>query len=109
MFPFMGPRSRTRSLAYWLLPKELRDQPPPAWRCDGAWPVRVDQMRRMAVMAGSVVLENGLKYALHRAHPEPYFGASPETFSFPSGHSLFSACFYVSMAIAACCSSLGKR
>jgi hypothetical protein len=24
----MGSRSRTRSLAYWLLPKELRDQPP---------------------------------------------------------------------------------
>ena len=24
----MGSRSRTRSFAYWLLPKELRDQPP---------------------------------------------------------------------------------
>jgi hypothetical protein len=24
----MGSRSRTRSLAYWLLPKEVRDQPP---------------------------------------------------------------------------------
>jgi undecaprenyl-diphosphatase len=51
-----------------------------------------------AVMAGSVVLENGLKYALHRARPEPYFGTSPETFSFPSGHALFSACFYVALA-----------
>jgi len=28
MFSCMGSRSRTRSLAYWLLPKELRDQPP---------------------------------------------------------------------------------
>jgi undecaprenyl-diphosphatase len=49
-------------------------------------------------MAGAVVLENGLKYALHRARPEPYFAAAPETFSFPSGHALFSACFYVTLA-----------
>ena len=50
------------------------------------------------VMAGAVVLENGLKYALHRARPEPFFGVAPETYSFPSGHALFSACFYGTLA-----------
>jgi undecaprenyl-diphosphatase len=50
------------------------------------------------VMAGAVVLENGLKYALHRARPEPFFGMAPETYSFPSGHALFSACFYGTLA-----------
>jgi undecaprenyl-diphosphatase len=46
-------------------------------------------------MAGAVVLENGLKYLVHRARPEPFFGLSaPETYSFPSGHTLFSTCFY---------------
>ena len=50
------------------------------------------------VMAGAVVLENALKYALHRARPEPFFGTAPETYSFPSGHALFSACFYGALA-----------
>ncbi len=50
------------------------------------------------VMAGAVVLENGLKYALHRARPEPFFGTAPESYSFPSGHALFSACFYGALA-----------
>ena len=50
-------------------------------------------------MGGAIVLENGLKLAFHRARPEPFFGiASPETFSFPSGHALFSACFYGAVA-----------
>ena len=50
-------------------------------------------------MAGSAVLENGLKFALHRARPEPFFGfVAPESYSFPSGHALFSACLYVAIA-----------
>jgi undecaprenyl-diphosphatase len=55
-------------------------------------------MTLAVVMAGAVVLENGLKYALHRARPEPFFGVAPETYSFPSGHALFSACFYGALA-----------
>ena len=47
---------------------------------------------------GRVVLENALKFALHRARPEPFFGTPPETYSFPSGHALFSACFYAALA-----------
>jgi undecaprenyl-diphosphatase len=50
------------------------------------------------VMAGAVVLENALKFALHRVRPEPFFGTAPETYSFPSGHALFSACFYGALA-----------
>jgi len=50
------------------------------------------------VMAGAVVLENALKFAFQRARPEPFFGTAPETYSFPSGHALFSACFYGAFA-----------
>ena len=51
-------------------------------------------------MAGSVILENGLKFAFHRMRPEPFFGLSaPDTFSFPSGHALFSTCFYGVVAL----------
>jgi Membrane-associated phospholipid phosphatase len=32
------------------------------------------------------------------ARPEPFFGTAPETYSFPSGHALFSACFYGALA-----------
>ncbi len=50
------------------------------------------------VMAGAVILENALKFAFQRARPEPFFGTAPETYSFPSGHALFSACFYGAFA-----------
>jgi undecaprenyl-diphosphatase len=45
-------------------------------------------------MAGAIVLENAMKYAVHRARPEPFFGTEPDTYSFPSGHALLSSCFY---------------
>jgi undecaprenyl-diphosphatase len=51
-------------------------------------------------MAGAVILENGLKYGFHRARPEPFFGAAPASYSFPSGHALFSTCFYFVLASA---------
>lgn len=69
------------------------------------WAIFATSRRRRAAwqlawtMAGSVVLENGLKLAFHRMRPEPFFGlAAPETYSFPSGHMLFSACFYGAVA-----------
>ena len=49
-------------------------------------------------MAGAVLLENGMKYAFHRVRPEPFFGTEPDTYSFPSGHALFSLCFYCVLA-----------
>ena len=46
-----------------------------------------------AVMGGALILNWVLKNAIGRIRPEPFFGVEPETFSFPSGHVLFSACF----------------
>jgi undecaprenyl-diphosphatase len=51
-----------------------------------------------SAMAGAVVLDNVLKYAFHRVRPDPFFGIAPETYSFPSGHVLFSSCFYGMLA-----------
>lgn len=46
-------------------------------------------------MAGGACLDGVLKLAFHRPRPAPYFGIpTPSTFSFPSGHSLMSLCFY---------------
>lgn len=44
--------------------------------------------------AGALILDLALKYAFLRPRPVPFFGALPTTPSFPSGHSLFSFCFY---------------
>lgn len=45
-------------------------------------------------MAGALVLEASLKYAYHRIRPPAYFVPEPASYSFPSGHSLVSFCFY---------------
>ena len=52
-------------------------------------------------MVGALVLENGLKFSFQRVRPPPFFGSEPATYSFPSGHALFSLCFYGALAIAA--------
>ncbi len=52
----------------------------------------------VVTMAGALVLDLTLKYAFHRPRPTPYFVALPHTYSFPSGHSLMSFCFYGVMA-----------
>lgn len=48
----------------------------------------------LVTLAGALVLDLSLKYAFHRVRPTPFFGPLPRTYSFPSGHSLFSFCFY---------------
>ncbi len=45
-------------------------------------------------MLGAVLLDIALKYAYHRQRPTAFFGASPGSYSFPSGHALSSLCFY---------------
>ena len=45
-------------------------------------------------MAGVVALDVVLKHAFHRPRPVSFFGATPRTYSFPSGHALGSFCFY---------------
>jgi len=48
-----------------------------------------------ATMAGSVILNFALKLIFHRVRPVPFFDTPlPSSYSFPSGHSLFSVCFY---------------
>ncbi len=49
----------------------------------------------MTTMAGAIALNFALKAAVHRIRPAPYFDTPlPSSFSFPSGHALFSVCFY---------------
>jgi undecaprenyl-diphosphatase len=45
-------------------------------------------------MVGMAVLEVALKLAFHRPRPVAFFGPTPTTFSFPSGHAMGSVCFY---------------
>jgi undecaprenyl-diphosphatase len=52
-------------------------------------------------MAGALVLENVLKFSFQRARPPPFFGSEPLTYSFPSGHALFSLSFYGVLATTA--------
>jgi len=50
-------------------------------------------------MIGAGLLNMTLKLAFKRARPVPFFDLSPpETYSFPSGHSLTSACFFGALA-----------
>lgn len=48
----------------------------------------------LTTILGALVLDVALKYAFHRPRPVPFFGDVPHTYSFPSGHSLFSFCLY---------------
>jgi len=45
-------------------------------------------------MVGMAALDITLKLAFHRPRPVGYFGPTPTTFSFPSGHAMGSVCFY---------------
>jgi undecaprenyl-diphosphatase len=48
---------------------------------------------------GAELLNETLKLAFHRQRPETYFGfPRPGTYSFPSGHSFLSFCFYLALA-----------
>ncbi len=60
---------------------------------------REDVRFLLVVMGGAVALENALKYAIHRPRPAAFFGTDPATYSFPSGHALFSLCFYGAIAL----------
>jgi undecaprenyl-diphosphatase len=52
-----------------------------------------------ATMIGAALLNVTLKLTFKRARPTPFFDLTPpETYSFPSGHSLASACFFGALA-----------
>ncbi len=49
----------------------------------------------LAVAAlGAEAFDQVLKWIFHRPRPEAFFGVSPGSYSFPSGHSVESCCFY---------------
>jgi len=48
----------------------------------------------LLVMAAAAILNNVVKLAFARARPEAFFGDLPDSFSFASGHALFSACYF---------------
>jgi undecaprenyl-diphosphatase len=61
--------------------------------------LRRDAIRLTWVMAGAIAIENGMKYSIQRIRPDAFFGIDPTTYSFPSGHSLLSLCFYLTIAV----------
>jgi len=66
----------------------------------------------IAACVGAAALSEVLKLAFRRTRPLAYFGyAEPTTYSFPSGHSIMSACFYgiVAAVLTANIQSRGKR
>jgi undecaprenyl-diphosphatase len=64
------------------------------------WRLAAQRRRRAALIfvaacLGAEALSEILKLAFRRPRPEAFFGYSePITYSFPSGHSVMSACFY---------------
>jgi membrane-associated phospholipid phosphatase len=50
-------------------------------------------------MLGAGGLDMGLKHSFHRVRPVAFFGTSPSSYSFPSGHALASLCFYGALAV----------
>jgi membrane-associated phospholipid phosphatase len=48
----------------------------------------------LLVMSLAAIVNNVVKLAFARARPEAFFGIAPDTYSFASGHALFSACFF---------------
>jgi membrane-associated phospholipid phosphatase len=49
-------------------------------------------------MVGALTLDTVLKYAFHRPRPLPFYGTSPHSYGFPSGHALGSFCLYGALA-----------
>jgi membrane-associated phospholipid phosphatase len=45
-------------------------------------------------MLGAAVLDFTLKRAFQRPRPVAFFGPTPNSYSFPSGHAILSTCFY---------------
>jgi undecaprenyl-diphosphatase len=53
-----------------------------------------------ATFGGALALEFLLKFSFHRPRPVPFFDLpTPASFSFPSGHALFSFCFFAGIVV----------
>lgn len=55
---------------------------------------RRDALYLAGVMIAAGVINNAVKFAVARARPEPFFGELPSSYSFASGHALYSGCVY---------------
>jgi undecaprenyl-diphosphatase len=55
----------------------------------------------VVTLVGAWVLDVGLKLLFARARPRPFYDyyPAPESYSFPSGHALFSVCFFGGLAV----------
>ena len=55
----------------------------------------------LVMVAGAWLLDGGLKLTFARARPTPFFDyyPAPSSYSFPSGHALFSVCFFGGLAV----------
>jgi undecaprenyl-diphosphatase len=60
-------------------------------------------------MVGAATLDSVLKLAFHRLRPVAYYGVSPRSYSFPSGHALGSLCFYGILAAVLADRMTGRR
>ena len=59
---------------------------------------RKQALALVLAMLGAVILDNAFKVTFHRVRPEAFYGFVPPTYSFPSGHALFAACLYGTLA-----------
>jgi undecaprenyl-diphosphatase len=60
-------------------------------------------------MAGVSTLDYVLKLAFHRPRPIAFYGTSPTSYSFPSGHALGSFCFYGVLAAVLASRATGRK
>ena len=60
---------------------------------------RADALVLLLSVSGALVFDLTLKDLFHRPRPEPFFVAAPHSFAFPSGHAVFSVCFYGVLAV----------
>ena len=74
---------------------------------------RMGRIRAAIILAVAAVGAEGfdqlLKWCFHRTRPEAFFGSSPLSYSFPSGHSVASCCFYGVLAAIVAAQARGKR
>jgi len=59
-------------------------------------------------MIGMAALDYLLKLAFHRPRPVAFFGPSPSSYSFPSGHAFGALCFYGVLAAISAARAPGK-